>query len=46
MRTLMMVIVLIMIASVLSLSLVGGRHSMQIPEGQPLMASSHVMGPR
>lgn len=46
MRILMTIIVLLMIASVLSLSLVGGRNSKQIAEGQPLVASTRVMGPR
>ncbi|WP_019280713.1 hypothetical protein [Rhizobium grahamii] len=42
----MTIIVVCMIASVLSLSLVGGRSSKQIAEGQPLLASTQVMGPR
>jgi hypothetical protein len=46
MRILMTIIVILMVASVLSLSVVGGRRSKQIAEGQPLMASTRVMGPR
>jgi hypothetical protein len=47
MKILMMAIVLVMIAGVLSLSLVGGRGSKQIAKGQPLLASSsRLMGPR
>jgi hypothetical protein len=46
MRILMTVIVLIMIASVLSISLVGGRRSTQIAKGQSLMETTRTMGPR
>jgi hypothetical protein len=47
MRILMMALILIMIAGVLSMTLVGGRGSKQIAKGQPLLASSsQVMGPR
>jgi hypothetical protein len=47
MKILMISIVLVMIAGVLSLSLVGGRGSKQIAKGQPLLASSsRLMGPR
>jgi hypothetical protein len=46
MRILIMAILLVMIASVLSMSLVGGRSSRQIAKGQPLMESARAMGPR
>jgi hypothetical protein len=46
MRILMMAILLVMIASVLSMSLVGGRSSRQIAKGQPLMETARTMGPR
>ncbi|WP_160011319.1 hypothetical protein [Rhizobium sp. 18055] len=47
MKMLMMALILIMIAGVLSMTLVGGRGSKQIAKGQPLLASSsQVMGPR
>lgn len=46
MRMLMLAILLLMIAGVLSLTVVGGG-SKQVAKGQPLLASSsRLMGPR
>ena len=46
MKILMLAILLVMIAGVLSLTVVGGG-SKQLAEGQPLLASSsRLMGPR